>query len=136
MGHVQALTPITPTLELVELFGPVCHVNPYGAIQNPVELVNGCHLFEYHHGQQAAMVALAFSAWSGGIRCHINALQTIAQTVPLQTRQIMQAIEKTAVEKGADVLTLSTQHKAIAAGATRWGGHISGAIVRKYLGVH
>lgn len=112
----------------------MCDVNPFGAIQSPGELVNGCYLFEYSHGHQAAFVALQRDQFSGGCRVHVQALQTINPAHPIQMRHIMAAIEQTAFAMGADVLTLATQHKAIAAGAARWGGHISGAVLSKTLG--
>jgi hypothetical protein len=134
VANPKALTPIRPTAEAVLAFAPVCQVNPYGAVQSPAELVAGCYLFEYAHHDQAALVALSFGLFSGGNRVHINALQSMNPAAPIQMRQVMAAIESTAFAMGADVLTLSTQHKAIAAGAARWGGHISGAVVAKYLG--
>lgn len=116
--------------------GPVCDVNPYGCLENPFELVTGAHLFEYSHHGQAALVALSLHQFAGGNRVHVNALQTINPQKTIQMRQLMQAIEKTAFAMGADVLTLSTQHPAIASGAGRWGARISGAIVSKILGAH
>lgn len=136
MDRVQALKQITPSAENIAVFGPVCEFNPYGVLENPFELVNGAYLFEYSHHGQAAMVALSLHRFSGGNRVHVNALQTINPQKHIQMRQLMQAIEQTAFAMGADVLTLSTQHPAIAAGASRWGARISGAVVSKTLGAH
>lgn len=134
MVPVQTLKNTDWTKDAINAFAPVCDVNPFGAIQSPGELVHGCYLFEYQHGKQAALVALQRDQFSGGCRVHVQAVQTLDPRQHLQTRQIMAAIEKTAFSMGADVLTMATQHKAIAAGASRWGGHISGVVLSKTLG--
>lgn len=135
MVHSQkALNPLAWTADAIETFDAVCSVNPYGPLQNAAELVAGCYLFEYRHGKQAALVALQRDAFSHGVRVHVQALATVNKDHPIQTRQIMAAIEGAAFNLGADVLTMATQHPAIAKGAPRWGGHIAGAVIAKYLG--
>lgn len=131
----QKLKPLTWTPDSVDAFGPVCHVNPFGAIQSPSELVHGCYLYEYRKGEQSALVALHRNQFSGGCRVHVQALQSLAPG-RIQTRHLMAAIEAQAFDMGADVLTLATQHTGIAAAAGRWGAHISGVVVAKYLGVN
>jgi hypothetical protein len=129
MAGLQALIPCRA---IAAAFDRVCQVNPCGDLQTPFELVNGCTFWEYRQGHQAAFVALERFTFSGGCRVHVVALQSTGNE-PLQMRQLMSDIEATARELGADLLTLFTQHEAIAAGAQRWGAHISGAIVQKNL---
>lgn len=123
------------TPDAVQAFAPVCQNDPFGPLQTPGELLQGSYLYDYQRGQQSALVALTRDVFAGGIRVHVQGLISDAPG-QLQTRHLMQDIEATARNLGADVLTLCTRHAAIAASAPRWGGQVSGAIITKFLRVH
>jgi len=131
MGHLQAIAPDQSHLDLLR---SVCAVNPYGALEDAHELTSGCDWFAYRSNGQAALVALHFGKKTHGMRCNVNAVQTLNPHQPLQFAQIMTAIEHHAKTAGADILTLSTQHPAIAKSAHRWGGQITGVVLSKPLG--
>lgn len=132
----QTLTPKAWTVQAVHAFDSVCAVNPFGALQSASELVEGAYLFEYHHGDQLALIALTRSVFAAGVQVHLQALVNVTPNLPLQYRHTMQAVENTARIWGADVLTLCTQHAAMTAAAPRWGGAVSGAIISKILRTH
>lgn len=121
--------------ERVQAFAPVAGLDPFGPVLTPAELLAGSYLYRYEHRQQAALVALTREVFAGGIRVHIAGLLTETPGA-LQARTLYHDIEATARNLGADVLTLCTPHKAIIAGAPRWGAQVSGAILSKFLKVH
>jgi hypothetical protein len=120
------------TPDAVQAFAPVCSNDPFGPLLTPAEMLHGSYLYDYQRGNQSALVALTREVFAGGIRVHVQGLVSDAPG-QLQTRHLMQDIEATARNLGADVLTLCTRHPAIAASAPRWGGRVSGAIITKFL---
>lgn len=134
VAAVPSLTPTAWTPEAVHAFGPVCQVNPWGPLESTAELLDGAFLYAYEHDDQAALVALQRTVYAGGVQVHLQAMVGQGR-VPVQARQVMGAVEHMARRLGADVLTLVSQHPAIAASAPRWGGQISGAVIRKILKV-
>ena len=122
------------TPEHVAAFQKVCDCDPFGPLQTPGELLQGSYLYQYKNREQGALVALSREVNSGGIRVHVQAM---VSTTPgkLQTRQLIAAIEATAKNLGADVLSFCTPHRQIIDGAKRWGGNVTGAIITKILKV-
>jgi hypothetical protein len=113
----------------------VVEVNPWGPLASLPEIMNGSTLYHYQQGEQEALVALLRTVYSGGVEVNLQAMVGQGR-VPVQVRQVMGAVENMALKLGADVLTLSSQHTAVARSAPRWGGHISGAVIRKFLKAH
>jgi hypothetical protein len=97
-------------------------------------MLHGCGLFHYDHKGQEAMLAMRLDQWAtGGRTLHIMGAVSVGKR-PVQARQLFGAVEHKARDLQADVLSLCTVHKAIAASAPRWGGQITGVIVTKQLG--
>lgn len=133
MAAAKALKAVAWTPEAVDAFAPCCDVDPFGPLLSPRELLHESYLHEFHHGNQAALVALTRFVTSGGCRVHVQGLVSTDKLHPLSHGPVMQALEATARAYQADVLTMCTQHPPLAAACRRWGGHISGAVIAKYL---
>jgi hypothetical protein len=131
----KTLTARAWSIDTVNAFQPICDGNAFGPLLLPLELLNDCYLHEYDNAGQSALVALQRHPTHQGCRVHVQGIVANDGSAPLQLRQVMAAIEYTATAYGADVLTMVTQHKALLAAAPRWGGHISGGVIAKYLKV-
>lgn len=120
------------TPEHVAAFQKVADVDPFGPLQTPFELLQGSYLYQYKNREQGALVALTREVSKKGVRVHVQAM---VSTTPgkLQTRQLIAAIETTAKNMGAEILSFCTPHKQIIDGAKRWGGNVTGAIITKNL---
>ncbi len=133
MAAAQALKAVPWTPEAVEAFAPCCDTDPFGPLLSPRELLHDSYLHEYHHGLDEALIAIKRHVTSGGCRVHLQGLVNMDKLHPLRSGHLMQSVEALARAYQADVLTMCTQHKAMAAACGRWGGHISGAVIAKYL---
>jgi hypothetical protein len=126
----QALKKLRWWPEAVAAFQPAADASPFGAGMPAAQLVDGCTLWEFRLREQWALIALQMC----GNSAHIQATVSIGEG-PLQMRMVFDAIEQTARDHGAKVLTLCTAHPEIAQGAGRWGASITGAVVSKNLEV-
>ena len=133
MACEETLTATAWTDLAVLRFQTVANANPFGLIESPLELLNQSYLHVYQFNNQAALIALKRESFANGIRVHVQGLVALPHSAPLQLRHVMMSIENQALVYGADVLTMCTHHAALAAGATRWGGHISGAVLSKKI---
>lgn len=129
----EALTAAAWTPEALQTMASIAKESPFAQEQSIAEMMGGTELHRYVRGEQAALVALHFARYQGGMACHVTGCTSTGKA-PLQTRQLMSSIESVAIARGAVTLTLCTRHVAIARGAKRWGGEITGAIIRKNLG--
>lgn len=134
MAAAAPLKPCVWSPDAIDAFAPVAEASPWGPLLSPTELLQGCYLFEFEHRDQLALVALSRSVSSGGVRVHVQGL--VSQGSPLQMQPLMGRIEQTAINLGADVLTMLTRHHQMARLAPKWGAHISGAAISKPLKVH
>lgn len=129
----KEMTAIAWTADALQAMASIANESPFAKEQSIEEMMAGTELFNYQHGNQAALVALHFADYQGGRTCHVTGC-TSTGVDPLQTRMLTEAIESIAIDRGAVTLTLCTRHVAIAKGAKRWGAEITGAIIRKKLG--
>jgi len=132
MAHLQALKGGTWDVESLNAFEPIVAACPFGGLQSVGEILHGCGCFHWSKDGQEALLALRLDQWRAGRTLHVMGAVSVGEH-PLQTRQVMAAVEHTGRLLGADVLTLCTPHAAIAKSAGRWGGQITGAIIAKRL---
>lgn len=133
MDAVAPLKPLEWDADALLAFEPVAAASPFGAVKSAPEMLQGCGLFEFAHARQRALLAMRLDQFTGGRVMHIMGAVSLGAD-PLQSRFVMGAIEAVAREHGAAVLSLCTEHAAIAKSAHRWGGQITGAVIAKRLG--
>lgn len=127
----EKVTPIQWTPDHVEAFGPVALRNPWGALEQPGEIMHGCYLFDVQHGRQHALMAVRRQEVSGGVRAEITGLVSAA---PFFHCEALDAAAMMAAHQlGADVLGMSTQVPALARACHRHGWATTGAILTKWM---
>lgn len=115
---------------LVQAFEPSVLANPWG-FGTAMEVLSGCHAFEYEQGQQRALFAVRPIAREHGNRIDVTALVSIGDR--LSAENFDAAMIAIAHKFNARALGFATMYPHIVQAAKRTGWTESGALMTKRL---
>ncbi len=115
---------------LLQAFGPSVEANPWGW-GTAMEVLHGCHCFEYVQGGQRALLAVRPVVRDAGTRLDVAGLVSLGDRI--QAKPMGQALGQLAQHFEARALAMTTLRPHVAAVARRIGFEQTGVLMIKRL---